>query len=558
MATSQHRKDGSPSNPPSSSTLDKTRPEKKQKKLLDSNMSNPRLLLNRPCIYERRLPGNAYITAHIQRLQHGYYSSTTMSDVDARHVDFLAISFVFHATNTQTHRFKSATIRVSIHGEKQRSSSSKSKSDKSQPANPRFLMHAPHLIFGAVSPETMQWTFSIAGSLGISETPVSASVIPSGSLNKQFRRYEMMRIQGSSRTLKSSRGPRYDVEAGEIFWSLEENNLQRSGLPREFTFVMLIQKQHANSELKFKLDIDPVLQSWYGSYPNWMLSLPSYQPLVRRDVDFQLEIGQKFAPIENADRGFNFAALENTFDDYISMPGRSFTRTVEIPPENQNQNFNQGQGQGQMPQTNMGQGYQGQYGNGSGQYGGAYGNGQYHNGYNVLNPVQALQNQGFSLNDNFTANLLQSQIRQLGTQLNAAVPVGQPKTQSTTRSKNPAPAPESTRKVQSQPSDSVGSSITLAAQSEGAEEVAEQPRTVGRVRRAQDEVRPSMNWSDQGGRGDRQEEGTTRPRVNRSGDRRSERVEGCQSRVNRSDLERRLESEQHSNSPSHMNDVDLL
>ncbi|KAJ5715153.1 uncharacterized protein N7483_012334 [Penicillium malachiteum] len=327
MATSQHKKDGSPSNPPSSSTPHKTQPGKKQKKLLDSNMSNPRLLLNRPCIYERRLPGNAYITAHIQRLQHGYYSSTTMSDVDAQNVDFLAISFVFHATNTQTHRFKSATIRVSIHGERQRSSSSSS-SDKSPSPNPRFLMHAPHLIFGAVSPETMQWTFSLAGSLGISEAPVSASVIPSGSLNKQFRRYEMMRIQGSSRTLKSSRGPRYDVEAGEIFWSLEENTLQRSGLPREFTFVMLIQKQHANSDIKFQLDIDPVLQSWYGSYPNWVLSLPSYQPLVRRDVDFQQEIGQKFAPIDNPDRGFNFAALENTFDDYISMPGRSFTRTV--------------------------------------------------------------------------------------------------------------------------------------------------------------------------------------------------------------------------------------
>ncbi|KAJ5719664.1 hypothetical protein N7493_007242 [Penicillium malachiteum] len=539
MATSQHRKDGSPSNPPSSSTSHKNRPGKKQKKLLDSNMSNPRLLLNRPCIYERRLPGNAYITAHIQRLQHGYYSSTTMSDVDARHVDFLAISFVFHATNTQTHRFKSATIRVSIHGEKQRSSSSRSKSDKSQPANPRFLMHAPHLIFGAVSPETMQWTFSIAGSLGISETPVSASVIPSGSLNKQFRRYEMMRIQGSSRTLKSSRGPRYDVEAGEIFWSLEENNLQRSGLPREFTFVMLIQKQHANNELKFKLDIDPVLQSWYGSYPNLMLSLPSYQPLVRREVDFQQEIGQKFAPIENPDRGFNFAALENTFDDYISMPGRSFTRTVEIPPENQNQNFNQGQGQ--MPQTNIGLGYQGQYGNSTRQYGGAYGNGQYHNGYNVLNPIQALQNQGFSFNDNFTANLLQSQIRQLGTQLNAAGQVAQPTTQSTTRPQNPAPTPESTRKVQSQPSDSVGSSTILAVNSEGFEEVAEQPWTVARVRRAEDEIQPSMNRSGQGGRAVRQEEGTTRPRVSQSSDRKSGRVEEHQPRVNRSDLERRLE-----------------
>lgn len=330
MGSLQLVKHGSPSNPLSSTPpkiVPLPSPTPTPKKPLDPNMSNPRLLVNRPCIYERQLPGGAYITAHVQRLQHGFYSSDRMSDIDAEHVDFLAISFIFHSSNTQNHRFKSATIRASICGEQEVVAIPPHHGDPS--ANPRFLMHAPHLIFGTVSPETMQWTFSLAGSLGISEGPASASVIPSGSVNKQYRRYEMMRIQGSSRTRKSSKGPKYDVEAGEVFWSLEENNLQRSGLPREFTFVTLVQKPSAESNIKLTLDIDPVLQARLGNYPSALLSCPPYQPLERAPVNFRCEIGQKFEP-RDPQRGFNFAALESCIDDYITMPGRKFTRSVSV------------------------------------------------------------------------------------------------------------------------------------------------------------------------------------------------------------------------------------
>lgn len=288
-------------------------------------MDNPRLLVNRACVYERHLPGDAYITAHISRLQHGYWDSPAVSDTYAEHVDFLALSFVFHSAHTLSHRFKSATVRAFV-----QTSSEHSKpvsNNGSSPENPRFLMHAPHLIYGTVSPETMEWSFSLAGSVGVSETPVSASVIPSGSVNGQYRRYEMMRIQGSSRTFRSPKGSAFDVEAGEIFWSLEENSLQRSGLPREFTFVMLIQKPAANSKIKLSLEIDPIIQAWWGSYPGWMLRLSPYQPAERRGVDFRYEIGQRFQPAD-PERGFNFAAMESAFDHYIAMPGRKYTRRV--------------------------------------------------------------------------------------------------------------------------------------------------------------------------------------------------------------------------------------
>ena len=314
----------------------------------DMNKSNPRLLVNRESIYERQLPGDAYITVYVQRLQHGYYSSSAVSDPEAENVDFLALSFVFHSPHTLSHRFKSATIRASVQGHAQLATDSNPPQNY-RPKNPRILMHAPHLIYGTVSPETMEWTFSLAGSIGVSEAPVSANVIPSGSINSRYRRYEMMRIQGSARTLKSSRGHQFDIEAGEVVWSLEENNLQRSGLPREFTFVMLIEKPSPNSRVKLSLDIDPVIQSWWGSYPSWSLGLPSYRPTKRRDVDFNKEVGQRFEPIDEGEdegegeggggggggkRGFNFATLVSRFDDYIAMPGRHFSRRVCIssPP----------------------------------------------------------------------------------------------------------------------------------------------------------------------------------------------------------------------------------
>ncbi|KAE8353530.1 hypothetical protein BDV28DRAFT_132909 [Aspergillus coremiiformis] len=297
----------------------------------DPNLANPRLMINGACIYERHLPGDAYIMAHVQRLQHGFYSSPAVSDQDFDHVDFLGINFVFHSPNTLTHRFKAATIRVSIHRMHYNSDSLSTSQNLHtyRPRNPRFLMHAPHLLCGAVSPETLQWNYSLSGSLGVAQLPLLASISPSGGMNGRYRRYEMMMIQGSVRSLKSPRGSNFDVEAGEIVWSLEENNLQRSGLPREFTFAMLIQKPRADSRIHLALDIDPVLQFGYFTYPTWWLDLPGYKPVPRRPVDFRVEVGQRFEPIMPK-KGFNFATLESSLDDYVQMPGRKFINGIPL------------------------------------------------------------------------------------------------------------------------------------------------------------------------------------------------------------------------------------
>lgn len=291
----------------------------------DPNLANPHLLVNRDCIYERHLPGGAYITAHAQRLQHGYYSSRELSDRDLDNVDFLAIDFVFHCPNAAGHRFKAATIRVSVRGSREMATSVHYPHGL-PPGNPRFLMHAPHLMYGAVSPETMQWTFSLAGSLGISEIPFNANVTPSGSVYSTYRHYEMTKIQGSVRTLKSKRGRAFDTCGGEVFWSLEENKLQKSGVPRKFTFAVLIQKPSAESRIDLSIEVDPIIQSWFGSYPHWWLSLPKYQAVQRKTLDFKRAIGQHFEPAVPG-RGFNFANLVSVFDEFVRMPGR-YSATV--------------------------------------------------------------------------------------------------------------------------------------------------------------------------------------------------------------------------------------
>ncbi|KAH8697805.1 hypothetical protein BGW36DRAFT_175808 [Talaromyces proteolyticus] len=288
----------------------------------DRNMTDSRLLANRKCIYERRLPGGAYITAHLERLQHGYFGSENTSDHEVSHVDFLGVNFVFHPSDCDNHRFKAATIRATI----QNATVGEDRYPYPQ-ENPKFLMHAPHLIYGAVSPETLQWTFSLAGSLGISDAPVAASLSPTGSRAGSYKVYEMMKIQGSSRTFKSPDGPEFDVEDGEILWSLSENALQRSGLPREFTFVMLVEKPRADSQISFKLEIDPLIDAWYGSYPSWWINKSAYQPLRKRAVNFHGQVGQRFTPVD-AQKGFNFAKLASNLDDYVNMPGSTYSSNV--------------------------------------------------------------------------------------------------------------------------------------------------------------------------------------------------------------------------------------
>jgi hypothetical protein len=208
----------------------------------DLNIPKKRLQIHQRCLYERNLPGNAFISAHVNRLQHGFYESTSLHEDNIDNLYFVAIHFVFHPHDPRSHRFKSADIKVCVHGDEGPSSSSEKSWTPPPRSHPRILKHAPELMFGAVSPENLQWNFSLSSSLGVSQAPVSATLNPSGGMNGTYKVYHMMSIQGSVRSIRSPLGSNYDVEDAMAVWTLEENLLQQSGLPREFDFVLLVHK----------------------------------------------------------------------------------------------------------------------------------------------------------------------------------------------------------------------------------------------------------------------------------------------------------------------------
>jgi hypothetical protein len=286
----------------------------------DPNAPDYKFQVNQKCIYERELPGGSYITCHIQRLQNGYYDSAIVHEDLIENVRFVALNFVFHPSR-KDYRFKSAEISVALHHTKFdklspldrvrhsiipehisehdhgtqtdtvshaliRSSDAlpiQRRGTKPVACRPKFIRHAPHLLYGSVSPETLNWNFNVAGSAGISYGPANAAFKPSYGLKGSYKVYEMMRIQGSVRTLRSWYGDQYDVEDGELVWTLEENKLQKSGLPREFTFVMLLTKGSGGFEpsedVTLEINIDPKVSGpMGGTYPDFVTSLHRFRP----------------------------------------------------------------------------------------------------------------------------------------------------------------------------------------------------------------------------------------------------------------------------------------
>ena len=288
----------------------------------DPNIPKKRLHLNQICLYERRLPGKAYVSAHVNRLQHGFHKSDVLHDPAINHVYFVSVRFVFHPHDPEAHRFKSAEIQVSLHGEDP-SSTSRRRSSRS---HPRILKHAPELMFGAISPENLQWNFSLSSSLGVSAAaPVSASVNPKASVQSSYKVFHMMSIQGSIRSRQDESGQ--TIEDSRAVWTLSENMLQRSGLPREFDFVMLVQKPKDVKNMYMTVSVNASVAAWYGAYPQWYNNLSEYMPLQNAAISFDHDIGQRFLP-SHPGLGYNFADLMHTLDQYVMMPGTVYPTTV--------------------------------------------------------------------------------------------------------------------------------------------------------------------------------------------------------------------------------------
>ncbi|KAF9731093.1 hypothetical protein PMIN03_011458 [Paraphaeosphaeria minitans] len=320
-----------------SNVVDRSRAKPRQRPVLlkpkDPNAPRKRLQLHQTCLYERTMPGDAFVSAHVNRLQRGHYQSKALHEGPLNNVYFVSVHFVFHPRDHHYHRFRAATIQVSVHTDFSSSDFDPEKG-RYRPlgSHPRILKHAPELIYGAVSPENLQWNFNLSSSLGVSQAPLSATLNPSGGVKKTYRVYDMMSIQGSLRVLKSPLGSDFDVDDAMAVWTIEENLTQRSGLPREFDFVVLVHKPDHVRNVYLSVDLDATVSSWHGDYPQWYTNLSRYLPNVDYTLDLETDIGQKFLP-EKMGCGFNFAHLPQALDQYVCMPGTMYPTTDSKPED---------------------------------------------------------------------------------------------------------------------------------------------------------------------------------------------------------------------------------
>ncbi|KAL3419361.1 hypothetical protein PVAG01_09583 [Phlyctema vagabunda] len=193
-------------------------------------------------LYEREFPGQAYVSAHLQRLQNGVHDSDNLHTENTLHVTFVAIHFVLHPSLSVAHRFESAMINITA-----RSANNEQL---------RFLKYAPHAAYGRMSTESLKWNFQLGASVGVTKSPVSVGVTSSVSESKEKVVGTMMKIQGSTRS-SYHREPHSVISEHrkpdtKLVWSLEENSQQESGLPREFTFVFLVERPAKPRSMKHK------------------------------------------------------------------------------------------------------------------------------------------------------------------------------------------------------------------------------------------------------------------------------------------------------------------
>jgi hypothetical protein len=185
--------------------------------------------ISQQLLYEHEFHGKCYVSAHLQRLQHGVFGDSSIHGKATMHVTFIAIIFVFHPSISLSHRFKSAIIEITAR-----------EADKK---SLRFVKFAPYLAFSRISTETLKWIFQLIATLGVTKGSVSLSVNPSVGRQTENVQGTMIKMQGSTRSLYVSEHLKQRrVLDAKLVWPLEENEQQETGLSREFTFVFLVER----------------------------------------------------------------------------------------------------------------------------------------------------------------------------------------------------------------------------------------------------------------------------------------------------------------------------
>ncbi|PBP24378.1 hypothetical protein BUE80_DR004629 [Diplocarpon rosae] len=220
-------------------------------------------------LYERHFFGETYISAHLTRLQNGVFVSPNIhpdsnSDQQEEHlsktyVTFVAIAFTLHPSLSEDHRFNSAVLEI--------------KATNEDGESLRILRFAPHLAFGRISSASLKWNFQLGASLGVAQGPTKATVDPKIGYEKDLVVGSFMRIQGSTRSNPPSIPSAPRIPDTSLVWSLEENTQQEGGLPREFTFVFLLERPlPRKSPAKLKLRVEDHVDAQPQHIPEETLS----------------------------------------------------------------------------------------------------------------------------------------------------------------------------------------------------------------------------------------------------------------------------------------------
>jgi hypothetical protein len=126
----------------------------------------------------------------------------------------------------------------------------------------------------------------------------------------------MLKIQGSSRTAGK-------VPSSKMVWSLEENEQQHTGLPREFTFVFLIEQPDAKAAFTLQLGIKPIFSN--NGLKRAFAHLTSGCHTPQQSGVLDQEVGQKLS-----DGPFNFATMQGQFQDLVELPGIAQSIQVSV------------------------------------------------------------------------------------------------------------------------------------------------------------------------------------------------------------------------------------
>jgi hypothetical protein len=289
---------------PSSSSLHSASESPVQRPAIAGNPEGPNnhFQVYQKCLLEHEFDSQeAFVSAHVQRVQHGIYSNPDKlqfygTSTGEMKVTFVAVTFTFHPMHSLKHRFQRANISIMASNDKQHGL--------------RIVKFAPHLAYGRISTENLHWTFALSSTIGVTQ-PFNASVTPSTSFDKQKVIDAMLKVQGSA---LSNNG----LESSKVVWSLEENQQQATGLPREFTFVFLVERPDPNAALRLAITIKACFSKDIGN------DILPHDPVGGGWVNLGTnEIGQRFSSTP-----FNFAAMTGQFEDLIELPGKAATIAV--------------------------------------------------------------------------------------------------------------------------------------------------------------------------------------------------------------------------------------